>query len=211
MGVFASNALPTPLDAAFQEAEARQDVRVSYTMTWQWRGAEDVVERYDAKTDRWTVVQGNPKALSRAARKKLKTYKRIESVPGGLFYADYRSQLKGVVLDRETEDKYFYNFKAGQADSKDLEAGAEQKVQTRIEVRKEDGAMLLYSVKALTPFKPNAVSSLDIFIFEQNFERPSPEYPPVMTRVYWKAVGSRVFSEVDEEYTVLFSNFEFVE
>ena len=180
-------------------------------MTWKWEDQPEVVERYDARTDSWTLVSGDPDALDRNGRKKLKTYKRVESVPGGLLYADYRDSLKGVTLDQETDEAYLYNFVAGQADDADLEDGADEKVNTRIKVSKDDGAMQLYSVKALTPFKPNAVSKLDKFIFEQNFERITPDTPPVMTRVYWRAQGKQVFSSVDEEYTVLFSDFEIIE
>ena len=207
----ALDALPQPLDKALSEAEARQNFKVSYTMTWQWEEAADVVERYDARTGEWTLVSGDPGALDRTGRKKLNTYKRVESEPGGLLYADYRDSLKGVTLDQETSDAWLYNFIAGQAESADLEDGAEEKVTTQIRVSKEDGAMELYAVKALTPFKPNAVSKLETFIFEQNFERITPDTPPVMTRVYWKAVGKQLLSSVDEEYTVLFSDFEIVE
>ncbi len=202
--------LPGPLETALTEAEANNKLRVSYTQSFEWPGNNPVVERYDAAADEWTLISGDPEALDRKGQKKLKTWKRVESAPGELLYADYRGSLRDATLEEETDETLAYSFNTGQADNADLNEGVEDKVFTRAVVRKEDGSITYYAIKALEGFKPNAVSRLDQFVFEQTFERPAPDVPPVMTKVYWKAVGRQLLSNVDEEYTIYYSDFEVV-
>jgi len=198
--------LPEPVDRALREAEAQKKLRVSYTMTFRWRGAPEIVTRYDAREDRWSVLKGSPDALDDNGRKKFETYKRVESKPGGLTYADYRDHLDNVVRDGENGKLITYDFVSPQTPG-DLEK-ARTLVDTEIAIDKTHQGLVRYQVRAKRAFKPNPVSKLDDFEFVQTFERRLDATPPLMTRVYWRAKGKRLFSSVDEEYTVLFSDFE---
>ena len=206
-----ASTLPSPLEAAISEAEQAGKLRFSYTQTFVWRDNAPVVDRYDAVTDSWTRISGSPDGWDNPGPKKLRNWTRIESRPGELLYADYRDSFSGVELVEETDSKFVYSFSAGQDNNEDLDEGVGDKVLTRAEVTKGDNALTTYIIRATEGFKPNAVSRLDEFIFEQTFERPAPGVAPVMTKVYWKAVGRQVLSKVDEEYTIYYSDFELVE
>ncbi len=201
-----ASALPEPVDRALREAEAQNKLRVSYTMTFRWRGAPEIVTRYDANQDRWSVIKGSPDGLDENGRKKFETYKRVESKPGGLTYADYRDHLDSVVRDGEDGKLITYDFVSPQTPG-DLEK-ARTLVDTEIAIDKTHLGLVRYQVRAKQAFKPNPVSKLDDFEFIQTFERRLDATPPLMTRVYWRARGKRLFASVDEEYTVLFSDFE---
>ncbi len=202
----AQSGFPAPVEKALAEAEAQDDYRVSYSMRFIWPDAEPVTARYDATTKRWATLSGDPDALSGAGPKKFKTWKRVESKPGGLLYADYRSSLRDVTLVGETDDALTYNFVSPQTPDS-LEEAADV-VETKLVIDKTDGRMSLYSVRALKPFKPNVASNLEEFEFTQTFARIGDDGPAVMTKTYWRAKGKRVFSSVDEEYTVEFFDFE---
>ncbi|WP_306250276.1 hypothetical protein [Parvularcula sp. IMCC14364] len=202
--------LPAPLEAAVSEAEAQDQRRFSYTQTFIWRDFPPVVDRYDASTDSWTRISGTTDGWDNPGPKKLRNWTRIESRPGELLYADYRGSFSGVKLIEETDETYTYSFTAGQENNEDLQ-DAEKNVLTRAVVDKGDQSIKSYLIKATQGFKPNAVSRLDEFVFEQTFERPAPGVAPVMTKVYWKAVGRQVLSKVDEELTIYYSDFEVVE
>ena len=206
----AAQDLPAPLETAVSEAEAQDDRRFSYTQTFVWRDFPPVVDRYDATTDSWTRISGTTDGWDNPGPKKLRNWTRIESRPGELLYADYRDSFSGVKLIEETDQSYIYSFTAGQENNEDLQ-GAEENVLTRAVVDKADQSIKSYLIKATQGFKPNAVSRLDEFVFEQTFERPAPGVAPVMTKVYWKAVGKQVFSKVDEELTIYYSDFDVVE
>ncbi len=200
--------LPAPLDTALSEAEANDKMRFSYTQTFTWVGTEPIVERFDAATKKWTLISGSPDNLPKKARKKHKNWRKGESIPGGLLYADYRSSFKNIQLTEETEETLFYSFTAGQADSDKLDENPGDNIFTQTTVRKDDNTMTSYQIKALQGFKPNPVSRLDEFVFEQFFDRPDPTLPAVMTKVYWRAKGKQMMSSVDEEFTITYSDFE---
>ncbi|MGF1543136.1 MAG: hypothetical protein ACFB00_01275 [Parvularculaceae bacterium] len=201
--------LPAPVDAALDEAEALAETRVSYTMTFEWENEPPVVARYDAPADDWTIVEGDPEALSGAGPKKFRTWSRVESEPGGLLYADYRPHLRNVTRLEETDATTVYEFTSPQTPD-DLDE-VREKLETRLVVDNEDGRLATYAIRALEPFKPNVASKLSEFEFVQNFERPAPGAPALMTYVKWRAKGRRVFSDVDESYVVRFDDFEFMD
>ena len=200
---------PGPVETALQSAESQAGLRVSYTMVFQWPGVLDIVQRYDANLDQWTPISGDPSQLDANGAKKFRTYKRVESKPGGLTYADYRSHLRDVRLISEDDGALVYSFLSPQTPGDVVEAA--KVVETRLVIDRTSNALTRYSVKALQPFKPNVASKLEEFDFQQDFEKVLPNAPALMTRVYWRAKGRRAFSNVDETYTVLFRDFEFSE
>ena len=205
---YADSSFPTPVDRALEEAEAHADLKVSYTMSFRWFEGDIVSARFDAESRRWTPVKGNPDRLERRARKKFRTYQRVESKPGGLIYADYRPHLSDLALISETAERLVYQFISPQTPKSVVQA--QDRVKTELVVDRHEGHLTRYAIQSLKPFKPNAVSKLDEFVFEQTFSRISPDFPPVMTHVYWRARGKRLLSTVDEEYEIIFSDFEIV-
>ena len=93
--------LPAPLDQALSEAEDSGKLRFSYTQEFIWPGHEPIIERFDAASGDWTLISGKPEKLDKKGKKKLKNWKRIESAPGELLYADYRSTFKETKLVEE--------------------------------------------------------------------------------------------------------------
>ena len=205
-GFAAQNTLPPLLDKALKEAEAQSDLRVSYTMTFLWPGEEDIVSRYDAKQKNWSLISGNPKALPRKARSKYNKFKRIESVPGGLVYADYRGSIKSAMQVEENSEEIAFSFTSPQTPS-DIEDLSDT-VRTRLIVDRRDNIMSEYSIHALKPFSRGPALSMNEFSYVHTFERVFEDTPPLMTKAYCNAKGRRFFSTIDEEYTLLFSDFQ---
>ncbi|MEO1149818.1 MAG: hypothetical protein AAFW83_02410 [Pseudomonadota bacterium] len=201
--------LPAPVDTALSRAEADNEIRVSYTMTFQWFDGPQIKSRFDAREKAWTVVSGNPDALPAKARKKYETYKRVESKPGGLTYADYRKHLRSVALIEESPETLTYSFVSPQTPD-DLEAVGKT-VRTRLEIDRQTVELATYFVEALAPFKPNAFSRLDAFYFRQTFEKKLPGAPALMTEVIWQAKGKRFLTSIDEDYRITFSDFSRVD
>ncbi len=203
--------LPPPVDRALQEAEANADLRLSYTMAFRWLidGAVDkrVVARFDAVSEEWTFLDGALEDLSHRARKKFRTYQRLESKPGGLVYAEYRPFLADVTPTLETDQHRAYSFRSAQPPASIAERGP---VDTTLIVSKTHGGIERYAIKTTAPFKPNAASRLDDFVFEQTFERAAPDSPPLMTRLYWRLKGTRLLAILDEEFDIEFYDFRIV-
>lgn len=206
----AQERLPVSIDKALQEAEAVSDLKLNFTITFRWPGIEDIVQRYDATRNEWTPVSGNPEDLNATGRRKLQAYKRLESAPGGLVYADYREHIMDVTLLDDSKDQkqgiHHYSFVSPR--TPDFVKGSEELVKSRLSLDTNSGGLTKYSIEAMQPFRPNPMSRLEEFTFDQTFERIFADTPPLMTSLYWRAKGKRFFSTVDEEFTILFSDFE---
>ncbi|WP_425409915.1 hypothetical protein [Hyphococcus sp.] len=198
------DSLPAPVDTALREAEAVSDLRVSFTMEFQWMGGLTVVERYDAGRDEWAPVSGDKTALSDNARDNLEKYKQLESAPGGLIYADYRDHLSNVRLTDETADTLTYSFSSPQAPDMD----GESPVRTQLIIDKDRQELMLYSVRSLRSFKPGALAKINDLVFRQRFERKIQGAPPLMTHFYWRMKGERMFGAVNKEFSMRFSDFQ---
>ncbi len=200
------NALPDPVDRALSEAEANADLQLSFTMVFQWRDGPEIVKRFDGENRTWHLLDGDPGALDRAGRAKLKNTKRLESRPGGLVAADYRPQIKQADLVSIDADEFVFRFlsphTAGFADEK---AG---KVHTRLRVDKQDGGMTAFVVRIDETFNPNPFVRIDRFQFEHEFERVFADLPPLMTRAYVRSAGAGMTAPISEEYRLLFKDFE---
>lgn len=195
--------LPPPVAAAFTEAKAQKALRVSYSMTFRWRGYAPVSARYDAASQSWTALSGDSGALPPAARRKFENWQKSESAPGGLTYADYCDHLNGLALVEETPTALVYRFDAaGVSDSPEASA-----VRTRLTVDRRNGGLAFYGVQSTRAFKPDPTSRLEMFVFEQTFSRALEGAPPLMTKVVWRARGTRLLKRVDEDYEIEFSDF----
>jgi len=199
---YAEAPLPPELELAFEEAKTNDKLRVSYTMSFQWK---DVTTRYDASTQTWTPLSGDIKTLGKIGTKKFKTWKRVESKPGGLTYTDYRSSIKNAVKHSENHIHILYRFTSPQTPASLEEALAF--VDTELAIDKNKKHLARYAIRAKKSFKPNAVTKLEAFEFDQKFERLPNSGPAVMVYSYWRAKGHRAFSQFDEEYTVRFYDF----
>jgi hypothetical protein len=206
----AAQPLPTPLEQALTEAETAGPLKVSFTLRFQWPGEEDVVQRFDAAAHKWKTLEGNPEALSSEARAKLQQVKREECRPGGLLYADFRSSFRDVREAGQTGERYIYSFRARGRQLDEIDDETQSAAETALHVNKEDGAMTLYAVRSQTPMKLNAFVRMEEFVYEQNFRRVSKSHPPLLTRIYNKAVGERPLKKINQEYTVLISDHEVI-
>jgi hypothetical protein len=203
--------MPAPLDAALSQAEAQPDLRVSYTMRFEWPGEAPVVQRFDAAERRWTTIEGDAERLPDDAQDKLGNVMKSESVPGGLLYADFRKHLRDVQPVEETEDRLVYSFIPPEAEDRDVGAEAEAAVRARLYVAKDGGRLARYEVRGLKPFKPLPVARMEEFVVEQDFERLGEDGPALLTRLYSRQKGERFFRKVDTEFTATFSDFEIVQ
>ncbi len=203
-----STSLPIPVDRALRVAELDGDVRISFTMRFQWANDIVIVQRYDAVTKKWTILEGNPDLLTRRGRERLKKYKKLESKPGGLLYGDYRDSLKDVFLAKETEQTLTYSFSSPQAPSSlDKQKNT---IATELVIDRQEGWMRKYSIIALKPFKANPVSRMDALTFTQIFAKPVENGPVVLTEFYCRMKGKNAFIKVDDEFSIKFSDFEIV-
>ncbi|MEO0612268.1 MAG: hypothetical protein AAFY83_02980 [Pseudomonadota bacterium] len=204
----APDSIPEPVAQALAKAEARADLQVSFTMAFRWFEDPPVVNRYDASSQRWTVIAGSPDALPAAARKKLKTYKRLEAQPGGLTYADYRQHLQDITLVEEIPARLVYTFVSAQLPKSMVNLN--ERVRTRLVIDRETGDLKTYLVEALAPFRANVMSSLNDFYFTQEFEKVFPDTPALMTRMHWRAKGKRFLQTINEDFEIIFSDFVLV-
>ena len=152
----------------------------------------------DLKGEAWTAATLGAD-LDAAARAKFANWKRSESVPGGLTYADYADHLDDVALASENGETLVYRFAAAGAKSGDAE--------TRLVFDRRTGGLVGYRVAALAPIRPDPATRLETFVFEQTFARVVDDAPPLMTHVRWRAAGTRAFRRVDEDYEIDFSDF----
>ncbi|MEM9423083.1 MAG: hypothetical protein AAF986_11415, partial [Pseudomonadota bacterium] len=148
--------LPVPLDTALTQAEATPKLRLSYSMRYEAPGEHAVTLRFDAQTRKWSVLEGDPKSLSRQAREKLGNVKKSESVPGGLLYADFRKHLRAVELIEETEAQHIYRFLPPEAEEQEAAKNVEAVMRARLYIDKAEGTLARYEVVGLAPFKPFA-------------------------------------------------------
>ncbi|GJL92126.1 hypothetical protein [Hyphococcus sp.] len=162
------------------------------------------MERYDAGRNAWTLVSGDKAALSDKAQDNLEKYKRLESQPGGLIYADYRNHLTNVRLSNEDSNALTYSFSSPQAPAVDDGSS----IRTRLVIDKRRQELKLYSVRSLRPFKPGALAKIDAFIFRQRFERKIPDAPPLMTHFYLRMKGGRMFRSIDTEFSMRIFDFQ---
>lgn len=202
--------MPVPLDQALAEAEQTPKLKISYTMRFEWPGAPAITTRYDARTEDWTILQGNQDALPGPARQKLRNVQKSESRPGGLLYADFREYLTQIELFQETDEQWIYSFIPPEADENDVSAGAEASIHARLYIDKEKSILKRYQVRAIEPVRPVPMVKLEEFVVEQDFERLGPDGPAVLVRLYSKQKGRRVFRQVDTEFTATFSDFEII-
>ncbi len=204
-----SAAMPPGLDAALAEAERTPDMKVSFTLRFQWPDETDIVQRFDAALQSWTTLEGDPDMMSNAARKALNVVKRTESKPGGLLYADFRPYLKDIALIEETDERAVFSFSSPEADR--LSASAKEAVEARIILDRNTGFLTRYSVRALAPFKPLPIARVDEYLYELDFAPIKAGGPAATTRIHKFAKGRRMGARIDEQYTVLFSDFAIVE
>ena len=208
-------AFPAPLDSALSDAETTPKLRLSYSMRYEAPGEAPVTLRFDAQTRYWSVVEGDPGALSKNAREKLNNIKKSESVPGGLLYADFRKYLRAVEALEETETQLIYRFLPPEAEGEDAADDAEEVMRARLYVDKADGKLARYEVVGLKPFKPLPVAKMEEFVVEQDFERleenGEKNGPAVLVRLRSRQKGERFFRKVDTDFTAHFFDFERVE
>ncbi len=203
------SAMPAELDAALAAAERTPDLKLSFTLRFQWPDAADITQRFDATTKSWTTLEGDPGSMSAAARKAFDVVKRTESKPGGLLYADFRPYLKDVELVEETDRQAVFSFSSPEADR--VSSEARESIEARLVLDRESGLLTRYSVRALSPFRPLPVARIDEYIYELDFEPLAAGGPAVMTQIRKLAKGRRLGARVDEQYTALFSDFAIVE
>lgn len=197
-----------PIETALSEAEAKEGLKLSYTMKFEWPGEAAVTVRYDAEERRFSTLSGKIDALPKYARQKLENIKKSESKPGGLLYADFRSYLDAITFEEETPDQYIYSFIPSQVDEDDMTGDTQDVVRARLYVSKTDDILERYEVLGLRPFKPNAAAKMEKFEVVQDFERLGDNGPAVLTRLYSRQKGERFFRKVDTEFTAYFYDFE---
>lgn len=203
------SAMPAELDAALAAAERTPDMKLSFTLRFQWPDAPEIVQRFDAATKSWTTLDGDPGALSAAARKAFDVVKRTESKPGGLLYADFRPYLKDVELVEESDRQAVFSFSSPEADR--VSSEAREAVEARLVLDRESGLLTRYSVRALAPFKPLPVARVDEYLYELAFAPLAAGGPAVTTEIRKFAKGRRMGARIDEAYTAFFSDFDVVE
>ncbi len=201
---------PAPLDAALSEAEETPRARYSYTMTFEWQGADPIVARFEVQSRDWTLISGDPSQLPGEARKRFENVKKSESVPGGLLYADFREHLKQVRLIEETGSEAIYRFTPPEAEERDVPEDVDDQVRARLVVDTAQGHLALYEVRALQPVSPYPTASFDRFVVEQAFAPLPDGGPSVLRRLTVEQQGTRFFRDVDVAYTAYFSDFESV-
>ena len=194
--------MPAPLDAALSRAEAAGPAAYAFTMRFAWRDAPPVTMAF-APGEGWRTLSGDATALPEAARDALDTVMGDEAAPGGLLYGDFRPALRAVRLREETEDALVYDFEPPEAERAD--AAARAAMTARLVVDRTTGGLVRYAVRAEAPFSPFPTVRVDAFDYEQTFETVD-DGPPVLTRIRSVRRGRRMFSSVDVDYVVTFSD-----
>lgn len=201
---FASE-MPAPLDRALAAAETQSETQVSFTMIFRWKEMPPVHLRFDAAQNQWSILEGDSGVLPVIARKKLRNLKK-EAKPGGILYADFRPYLKEVSLESDENGEFVYRFRPPEAAEASNGTDPDSVIKARLHVDPAQNLLRLYSVRSQKGFKPNPGARLEDFILEHEFARVIDGLPPLQTRMYLKAKGERFFRQVDEEFTVIFSN-----
>ncbi len=202
-------ALPEPVDRALLEAEANSKLRVSFTLEFKESGKTVLLERFDAQTKKWTVQQGARQNLSKEALKFYKKYCKFESAPGGLVYADYRDSLGDVSVFAEEEARTLYAISPDSLPENVIENREDALAVVAID--KADNIMSLFKIRLNKPMKFNAFTEFQEFEFVQIFDRKIKNAPPLMTKFIYRAKGKKGFSQVDDDFEMLFSDFTLTE
>ncbi len=199
-----ASTLPDPVEQALREAEAHADLRLSFTLVFQWADGPEIVERYNASSGRWTVLKGDPNALDATARGKLAHAKRLEAMPGGLVAADYRKSIAGAELISMSPVETVYRFQAPR------QSKVAENVQAELGLGPL-GGLTRYSIRTDEKIEPTLFMRFDKFVFEHHFERVFADLPPLLTRAVICREGSTLRRAISEDYVLLFKDFERVE
>ncbi len=201
--------LPLPVENALSAAEVHQNLRASFTIKFVWENDIEIIERYDAISQAWTPISGNKERLSRRGRERLRKYKKLEAKPGGLLYSDYRDNLKNVALKEKTSQALIYKFSSPQI-PRHIRS-PENYIKTELILDPNEGWIRKYLVTTLRPFRKSITSNLSAFSFEQEFNKPFPNGPALMTRLYCRLKGNNAFVKVDEEFSIDFYDFKIID
>ena len=193
--------LPDLVEHALREAEAHADLRLSFTLVFQWANGPEIVERYEAANGEWTVLSGDPDALDPTARRKLAQAKRLEAMPGGLVAADYRKSIAAADLMSQSSTETVYRFRPPRKIS------ADENVQAQLGIGPQ-GGLTRYSIRTDEKITPALFMSFDKFVFEHHFERVFADLPPLLTRAVICREGSTLHRAISEDYVLLFKDFE---
>ena len=199
-----ASTLPDPVDRALREAEAHADLRLSFTLVFQWADGPEIVERYDAANGQWTVLSGDPDTLDPTARHKLDQAKRLEAMPGGLVAADYRKSIAAADLISQSSTETVYRFQPPRS------VKAVENVQAELGLAPK-GGLKRYSIHTDEKIEPTLFMRFDKFVFEHHFERVFADLPPLLTRAVICREGSTLHRPISEDYVLLFKDFERVE